>query len=112
MPNIWAWPNDGDVSLCSLSEVLETGPVPQRYYLSPTACRGILRRAKRREKELPDALRVALEAVAGPIPLTETEEEWSKSEEPLDEEMETEESTEQGSLFLSPQALTEATMKE
>lgn len=57
MPNIWAWPNDGDVSLCSLSEVLETGPVPQRYYLSPTACRGILRRAKRREKELPDAFK-------------------------------------------------------
>jgi hypothetical protein len=85
----------------SLSEILETGKVESRYYLSSTACRGILRRAKRRGKELPDALRAALESVAGPIPQTETEEEWSKSEEPLDEGME--ESTDQGSLFQSGQ---------
>jgi hypothetical protein len=35
---------------CSLSDILETGDVPQRYYLSATACRGILRRAEKRGK--------------------------------------------------------------
>jgi hypothetical protein len=53
-------------SLCALSEVLETGSVPQRFFLSDTACRGILRRADKRGKELPPALQAALEQVAGP----------------------------------------------
>ena len=48
----------------SLSDVLETGDVPQRYYLSAKACQGILRRAEKRGKELPLALRKALEHVA------------------------------------------------
>jgi hypothetical protein len=48
---------------CSLSDILETGDVPQRFYLSATACRGILRRAEKRGKELPDALRAALQSV-------------------------------------------------
>ena len=48
----------------SLSAVLETGRVPPRYCLSPKACAGILRRAKRRGKELPPMLRRALEEVA------------------------------------------------
>ena len=50
--------------VCSLSDILETGDVPQRYYLSAKACRGILRRAEKRGKELPEALRRALRAVA------------------------------------------------
>ena len=50
--------------VCSLSDVLEINAVPQRFYLSPKACNGILRRAKRRGKELPPMLRKALEAVA------------------------------------------------
>jgi hypothetical protein len=50
---------------CSLSEILETGPVDRRYFLSPKACAGILRRAAKRGKDLPPALRLALEAVAG-----------------------------------------------
>jgi hypothetical protein len=45
---------------CSLSDILETGDVPQRYYLSATACRGILRRAEKRGKELPHSLKAAL----------------------------------------------------
>ena len=49
----------------SLSDVLETGPVPRRYYLSATACKGILRRAEKRGKELPDQLKQALLAVSG-----------------------------------------------
>ena len=49
---------------CSLSDILETGDVPQRFFLSATACRGILRRAEKRGKSLPPSLQEALEAVA------------------------------------------------
>jgi hypothetical protein len=49
---------------CSLSDILETGDVPQRYYLSATACRGILRRAAKRGKQLPVALASALTQAA------------------------------------------------
>ena len=56
------WPRDGAV--CSLSDVLEAGPLPQKYYLSVKACKGILRRAKKRGKELPRALQRALSQVA------------------------------------------------
>ena len=48
----------------SLSSILETGPIASRYYLSPTACRGILKRARKRGRTLPEHLREALEAVA------------------------------------------------
>ncbi|NDD03621.1 MAG: hypothetical protein EB078_01835 [Proteobacteria bacterium] len=44
---------------------METGDVPQRYYLSAKACSGILRRAERRGKELPAQLRQALQVAAG-----------------------------------------------
>jgi hypothetical protein len=53
-----------DAAVCSLSDVLETGDVPQRFYLSATACKGILRRADKRGKKLPEQLLHALEAVA------------------------------------------------
>ena len=55
------WPNDAVV--CSLSDTLETGDVPQRFYLSPRACAGILRRAEKRGKNLPPHLQRALKAV-------------------------------------------------
>ena len=58
------WPSDAVV--CSLSDILEIGNVPQRFFLSATACQGILRRADKRGKELPEALRLALQQVAGP----------------------------------------------
>ena len=61
MPNISAWPNAAAV--CSLSQVLETGSIPERYFLSSTACAGILRRAEKRGKELPLALKMALSTV-------------------------------------------------
>jgi hypothetical protein len=57
-PNISEWPNDAAV--CSLSQVLETTSIPQRFFLSPRACAGILRRAEKRGKELPPALQTAL----------------------------------------------------
>jgi DNA (cytosine-5)-methyltransferase 1 len=47
-----------------LSRILQA-EVPQRYYLSKTACLGILRRAEERGKELPFQLKAALEVQAG-----------------------------------------------
>ena len=60
--SISEWPNDAVV--CSLSEVLEMD-VPPKYFLSPKACRGILRRAEKRGRKLPEALCKALREVAG-----------------------------------------------
>ena len=54
-----------DDGVCSLSDVLETGDVPRRFYLSAKACKGILRRAEKRGKDLPQQLAAALQAVAG-----------------------------------------------
>lgn len=56
------FPNDAGV--CSLSDILEIGDVPQRFYLTAKACAGILRRAEKRGKELPEVLSAALKAVA------------------------------------------------
>jgi hypothetical protein len=39
-----------------LSAILEPNPDP-KYFLSPTACKGILRRAEKRGRELPLPLR-------------------------------------------------------
>src|ERR1043165_31698 len=36
-----------DEGVSSLSEILEAGDVPRRYFLSAKACRGILRRAEK-----------------------------------------------------------------
>lgn len=47
-----------------LSSILESN-VSDRYFLSKKACSGILRRAEKRGKELPTALRHALQQVAG-----------------------------------------------
>jgi hypothetical protein len=54
---------------CSLSDVLEGGSVPQRFFLSSTACKGILRREEKRGKELPEQLARALQAVADSPPI-------------------------------------------
>ena len=56
------WPSDAVV--CSLSDTLETGDLPPRFFLSQKACAGILRRAESRGKKLPEPLRLALESVA------------------------------------------------
>jgi hypothetical protein len=61
MRNIVEWHNDAVV--CSLSQILEAN-VPQKYYLSPRAARGILRRAEKRGKKLPEQLQRALTQVA------------------------------------------------
>ena len=48
---------------CSLSQVLES-EVSETYFLSARAAAGILRRAERRGKELPEQLRSALQTLA------------------------------------------------
>ena|SRR3972149_496234 len=63
MDTLTLYPRDGGVS--SLSDVLETGEVQQRYFLTARACAGILRRAEKRGKKLPEQLHKALLSVAG-----------------------------------------------
>ena len=46
--------------VCSLSDILESGNIPPRYFLSRDACTGILRRAERRGEKLPAVLEEAL----------------------------------------------------
>ena len=55
--NIGECPKEESVS--TLSQILEETP-HQKYYLSEKACLGILRRAEKRGKELPEILRLAL----------------------------------------------------
>lgn len=50
-------PKDGVES--RLSQILEDNPHP-KYYLSAKTCRGVLNRAARRGKDLPEALKAAL----------------------------------------------------
>lgn len=78
-------PSGVDVS-SSLRQVLETGELPQRYYLSPKACRGILVRAGRRGKELPAMLKAALEQRAAQMEPSSTEDPEEDSPSPTEEE--------------------------
>jgi len=52
-------------AVVTLSQILMAN-VPEKYYLSPKACQGILRRASARGKELPPMLKEALERQAQP----------------------------------------------
>lgn len=62
MLNTGVSPNDARES--SLSQILQDAP-PIKYYLSPKACLGILRRASERGKALPPKLERALKIQAG-----------------------------------------------
>ena len=64
--NIGASPSEEVGS--TLSEIL-LAEVPEKYYLSPKACLGILRRASARGKELPEVLKKALERQADGLTL-------------------------------------------
>ena len=66
MRNISEWPSAAAV--CSLSDILEIGGLPQRYFLSATACKGILRRAEKRGRQLSTTLAQALAQAAGVSP--------------------------------------------
>ena len=61
--NSFQTPSHSVDGVCSLSDVLEREVVPPRYFLSPKACAGILRRAEKRGKALPEMLHRALLAV-------------------------------------------------
>lgn len=61
MRNISPAPRNGG-SVSTLSQILQAN-APEKYYLSATACQGILNRAKKRGKELPTMLQEALEEV-------------------------------------------------
>ena len=57
-----------------LSDILQQDPVPTKYHLSRAACSGILHRAQKRGKELPEVLRITLEnQVTSPITDKSTE---------------------------------------
>ncbi len=58
-------PRDAVVS--SLSDVTEMSGVLRKYFLTPKACRGILRRADKRGVALPQHLQQALQEVAESI---------------------------------------------
>ena len=58
-------PSAEEESSCLLSSVLQTPQeVEAKFFLSPRACQGILRRAARRGKVLPPQLQEALQQVA------------------------------------------------
>jgi hypothetical protein len=54
--------NGGGASLSSLLEPAES--IPEKYYLTPRACAGILKRAQKRGKLIPEPLLSSLKAVA------------------------------------------------
>ena len=52
------------VAECTLLPCIETQPVPQKYFLSPNAATGMLRRADRMGRKLPPSFRQSLEILA------------------------------------------------
>lgn len=64
-PSTGVFPNV--VCASRLSSILQVG-VPEKYYLSQKACEGILRRASRRGKQLPELLKMALEQQIAQMP--------------------------------------------
>lgn len=68
------FPSGDGACSSSLADVLERPTVPglSRYFLSPKAAQGILRRAGRRGRSLPEPLEAALQAVASSTRLLET----------------------------------------
>ena len=74
----------------TLSQILQLN-APEKYSLSPTACAGIIRRAQKRGKTLPDMLQDALMEVIGRAGgleqiAEEPEEEEAESDEEYDED--------------------------
>ena len=55
-------PNNADAS--TLLPCIETGEVPEKYFLSPNAATGILRRVDRMGRNLPPSFRRSLEILS------------------------------------------------
>ena len=66
----------------SLLAVLETGEVPQRFFLSKKACSGILRRAEVRGKKLPPLLHQALQSTIDQLTQSQPDEETIQPQTP------------------------------
>jgi len=68
LPGKYMMPSTGpcrkDAAEFTLSAILQLN-APEKYSLSPTACAGIIRRAEKRGKQLPDMLKEALMEVIG-----------------------------------------------
>ena len=60
-------PNEEGV--CSLSDILETGDLPQRHFLTARACQGLLNRSEKNGKPMPENLRQILSGVAATKPI-------------------------------------------
>lgn len=60
--NVFTGPFPNGDGVSCLSDIVEIGNIPPKYWLSRMACLGILRRAERRGRALPEPLRRALEA--------------------------------------------------
>lgn len=65
-------PEDESFLLRSVETVLETGDIPQRFFASVMACKGLLRRDLNRGMKLSDALRDALNAMTTSEQKTDT----------------------------------------
>lgn len=81
MLSIGVFPREDNAS--TLSQILMES-VQEKYYLSPRACLGILRRASSRGKELPIVLKKALERQATPSLMFENHSQDSRYTGPLD----------------------------
>ena len=67
----WTLPTSeapSDAVESSLSDILVTGNVPQRYFLNPEQCAEMMSRANARGKKMPKALRKTLETIAARSP--------------------------------------------
>lgn len=87
----WGAPNVARES--SLSQILESGGngVPEKYYLTPRACAGILRRAEHRGRPLPMPLKAALQRQASPLGTSRDDTSTTSAESPKHSQDATEE---------------------
>jgi hypothetical protein len=60
LPSLESPKEEGACSLSLVSILQPPSDVPTRYYLSPKACQGILERASKNGKKLPEQLETAL----------------------------------------------------
>ena len=77
MPSMWEEGRRSGEEDCTLSQILMDS-VPEKYSLSARACAGILRRAEKRGKILPEILKNALEMQADQLESSSEGNEFSR----------------------------------